>query len=50
LPVSWSFWRSLIGRWLLGKGAAPWRAWDPQHIAVTPLGGYRFSARIVKLR
>lgn len=55
--LSLSFWRKCsevrsarIGRWLLETGAAPWERRNPPGIAVMPLGGNRFSVRILKRR
>jgi hypothetical protein len=55
--LSPSFWRSCsevrsasIGTWLLGKDTAPWPKQSPPGIAVTPIEGRLFSARILKRR
>lgn len=57
IPLSPSFWRSCselrsadVGRWLLDIGLAPWSANNPPGIALDPLGGKRFRARVIKRR
>lgn len=57
MPLSPSFWRSCselrsvdVGRWLLEQGAAPWPASRPPGIAVRPIEGPRFAARVIRSR
>jgi hypothetical protein len=49
-----SFWRSCselrsaeLGRWLLESGRAPWPKHAPPRIAVDPVNGNRFHARLL---
>jgi hypothetical protein len=55
VTLSDSFWRRCpeihsagIGRWLQDVGAAPWPKGNRPGIAVTPIEGNRFSARLIK--
>ena len=55
VTLSPSFWRNCselrsaeIGRWLLDRKAAPWHSGSPPTMAVTPLDGNRFYARLLK--
>lgn len=57
VPVSQSFWNrcselrsAALGRWLLDSGVAPWPRSAPPGIAVEPIEGNRFSARLIKRR
>jgi hypothetical protein len=57
VPLAASFWRSCselrsadLGRWLLAAGRAPWPKHTPPAIAVNPIAGNRFSARILERR
>ncbi|HVC70055.1 MAG TPA: hypothetical protein VNC61_07285 [Acidimicrobiales bacterium] len=57
IPLSPSFWRSCselrsatIGNWLLSTDAAPWAQGRPPGIAVTPIEGNQFSARLLQRR
>ena len=55
VTLSPSFWRSCselrsaeIGCWLLDRGVAPWQRGNPPTMAITPVDGNRFSARLLK--
>lgn len=57
IALSPSFWRSCselrsadVGRWLLKAEAAPWPKGSPPGIAVDPVAGNRFAARVLKRR
>ena len=55
IALSPSFWRSCselrspeVGQWLLASQAAPWRQGSPPGVALAPMDGNRFSARILQ--
>jgi len=55
IALTESFWRRCtelrsadVGRWLLDSGRAPWVKGQPPTIALTPVEGPRFAARILR--
>lgn len=54
IALTESFWRCTelrsadVGRWLLDSGRAPWPKGQPPMIALTPVEGTRFAARILR--